>query len=63
MTKKTDYVAWGLDDATPGDIDASLQKREEIFRRLTKRLDRLAVIMLLSTIAQLALIYEIYTQL
>ena len=63
MTKKTDYVAWGLDDATPGDIDASLQKREEIFRRLTKRLDRLAVIMLLSTIAQLALIYEIYTRL
>lgn len=63
MTKKTDYVAWGLDDATPGDIDASLQKREEIFSRLTKRLDRLAVIMLLSTIAQLALIYEIYTRL
>ena len=63
MTKKTDYVAWGLDDATPGDIDASLQKREEIFRRVTKRLDRLAVIMLLSTIAQLALIYEIYTRL
>ena len=63
MTKKTDYVAWGLDDATPSDIDASLQKREEIFRRVTKRLDRLAVIMLLSTIAQLALIYEIYTRL
>ena len=63
MTKKTDYVAWGLDDATPNDIDASLQKREEIFRRVTKRLDRLAVIMLLSTIAQLALIYEIYTRL
>lgn len=63
MTKKTDYVAWGLDDATPGDIDASLEKREEIFRRVTKRLDRLAVIMLLSTIAQLALIYEIYTRL
>ena len=63
MTKKTDYVAWGLDDATPGDIDTALEKREEIFRRLTKRLDRLAVIMLLSTIAQLALIYEIYTRL
>ena len=63
MTKKTDYVAWGLDDATPGDIDTSLEKREEIFRRVTKRLDRLAVIMLLSTIAQLALIYEIYTRL
>ena len=63
MTKKTDYVAWGLDDATPSDIDTSLQKREEIFRRVTKRLDRLAVIMLLSTIAQLALIYEIYTRL
>ena len=63
MTKKTDYVAWGLDDATPSDIDASLQKREEIFRRVTKRLDRLAVIMILSTIAQLALIYEIYTRL
>ena len=61
MSKKTDYVAWGLDEATPGIIDESMKKREDIFKKLTRRLDRLTFIVLLSTIAQLALIYQIYT--
>ena len=61
MTKKTDYVAWGLDDATPGDIDQALEKREKLFKQVTNRLDRLLLIVLLSTIVQLALVYQIYT--
>ena len=61
MTKKTDYVAWGLDDATPSDIDQALEKREKLFKQVTKRLDRLLLIMLLSTVVQLALVYQIYT--
>ena len=63
MNKKTDYIAWGLDEADPANIDESMVKREEIFKRVLKRLDRLTFIVLLSTIAQLALIYQIYTQL
>ena len=61
MTKKTDYVAWGLDDATPNDIDQALEKREKLFKQVTKRLDRLLLIVLLSTVVQLALVYQIYT--
>lgn len=63
MNKKTDYVAWGLDDATPNDIDESLAKREKLFKQVTNRLDRLTFLVLLSTVAQIALIYQIYTQL
>lgn len=63
MNKKTDYVAWGLDDATPSDIDESLAKREKLFKQVTNRLDRLTFLVLLSTVAQIALIYQIYTQL
>lgn len=63
MTKKTDYIAWGLDEADPVNIDDSMAKREEIFNRVLKRLDRLTFLVLLSTVAQLALIYQIYTQL
>ena len=61
MTKKTDYVAWGLDDATPSDIDQALEKREKLFKQVTKRLERLLLIVLLSTVVQLALVYQIYT--
>jgi hypothetical protein len=61
MTKKTDYVAWGLDDATPNIIDQALEKREKLFKQVTKRLDRLLLIVLLSTVVQLALVYQIYT--
>lgn len=61
MTKKTDYVAWGLDDAAPSNIDQALEKREKLFKQVTKRLDRLLLIVLLSTVVQLALVYQIYT--
>lgn len=60
MSKKTDYVAWGLDEATPGIIDESMKKREDIFKKLTRRLDRLTFLVLLSTVAQLVLVYQIY---
>ena len=63
MNKKTDYVAWGLDDATPNDIDESLEKRQKLFKQVTKKLDRLLLIVLLSTLAQLALVYQIYMSL
>ena len=63
MTKKTDYIAWGLDEADPANIDDSMAKREEIFNRVLKRLDRITLLVLVSTVAQLALIYQIYTQL
>jgi hypothetical protein len=61
MIKKTDYVAWGLDGATPSNIDQALEKREKLFKQVTKRLDRLLLIVLLSTVVQLALVYQIYT--
>jgi len=63
MNKKTDYIAWGLDEADPANIDDSMAKREEIFNRVLKRLDRITLLVLVSTVAQLALIYQIYTQL
>ena len=63
MTKKTDYVAWGLDDATPNDMNEALEKREKLFKQVTNRLDRLLLIVLLSTIVQLALVYQIYISL
>ena len=61
MTKKTDYVAWGLDDATPTDIDQALVKRKKLFKQVTNRLDILTLIVLLSTLVQLVLVYQIYT--
>ena len=63
MTKKTDYVAWGLDEATPTIIDETLEKRQQIFNKITSKLDRIAGIILLSTIAQVALIAVILTKL
>ena len=63
MNKKTDYIAWDLDEADPANIDDSMAKREEIFNRVLKRLDRITLLVLVSTVAQLALIYQIYTQL
>ena len=61
MTKKTDYVAWGLDDATPNDIDQALKKREKLYKQVLNRLDILTLIVLLSTLVQLVLVYQIYT--
>lgn len=60
---KIDYVAWGLDDATPGNIKESTVERQRIFKRISRRLDRIAFLLLVSTVAQVALIYTIYTQL
>lgn len=60
---KIDYVAWGLDDATPNNVDLSLASRTKIFKRITRRLDRLTFLVLVSTVAQVALVYTIYTQL
>lgn len=59
---KIDYVAWGLDDATPGNIDESMAERQRIFKRISRSLDRMAFLLLVSTVAQVALIYTIYTQ-
>ena len=61
MTKKTEYVVWGLDDATPSDINQALENRKKLFKQMMKRLDRLLLIVLLSTVVQLALVYQIYT--
>lgn len=63
MDKKTKYTAWGLDEPTPTTIEASLVERERIFKRITRRLDRMAFLLLLSTAIQVALIYAIYIKL
>lgn len=62
MNKKTDYVAWGLDDATPNDIDESLVKREKIFNKIKNKLDWIATLMLISTSVQVTLAYIILTK-
>ena len=62
MNKKTDYVAWGLDDATPGDIDESLANREKIFNKIKNKLDWIATLMLISTGVQVTLAYIILTK-
>lgn len=38
MSKKSEYVAWGLDDASPLDIDESLRKRKGLWRSLNFKL-------------------------
>lgn len=62
MNKKTDYVAWGLDDATPNDIDESMEKREKIFNKIKNKLDWIATLMLISTGVQVTLAYIILTK-
>lgn len=62
MNKKTDYVAWGLDDATPNDIDESLVKREKIFNKIKNKLDWIAILMLISTGVQVTLAYIVLTK-
>ena len=63
MNKKTDYVAWGLDDATPNDIDESLAKREQLFKKITGRLDRLLFFVAVTSIAQIILAAIIFAKL
>lgn len=55
MNKKTDYVAWGLDDATPNDIEEAKTKREKIFNKITNRLDYIGLLMLLSLVVNFTL--------
>lgn len=62
MTKKTDYVAWGLDDATPNDIDQALEKREKLFNQIKNKLDWIAALMLISAGVQVTLAYIILTK-
>ena len=62
MNKKTDYVAWGLDDATPNDIEEAKVKREKIFNKIKNKLDWIATLMLISTVVQVTLAYIILTK-
>jgi hypothetical protein len=62
MNKKTDYVAWGLDEATPGIIEESMEKREKIFNKIKNKLDWIATLMLISTGVQVTLAYIILTK-
>ena len=50
MSKKAEYVAWGLDDATPTDIDESLRKRKGLWRSLNFKL-WLIIILLTANLA------------
>ena len=62
INKKTDYVAWGLDDATPSDIDESLKKRKKLYNKIKNKLDWIATFMLVSTAVQVTLAYIILTR-
>lgn len=62
MNKKTDYVAWGLDDATPNDIEEAKVKRVKIFNKIKNKLDWIATLMLISTGVQVTLAYIILTK-
>lgn len=62
MSKKTDYVAWGLDEATPTIIDESLEKRERIVRKITGRLDYIGLLMLLSLVVNFTLALIVITK-
>ena len=58
---KTDYVAWGLDEPTPAILDESLKKRNKIYKRVTRKLDRITLLLLVSSAIQAAVLYKIYT--
>lgn len=62
MAKKDDrieHAAWGLDDAVPSTIDLALTSRKKLFKKITRRLDLLTFMMLVSSGVQLALIVTI----
>jgi hypothetical protein len=61
--ERIEHAAWGLDDAVPSTINQAMDSRKRLFKKITRRLDRLTFLVLVSTVAQLALIYTIYTQL
>lgn len=56
---KTDYVAWGLDEPSPAIMDESLDKRNKIFKRITRRLDFMMAFLVMSSVTQVALIVAI----
>jgi len=61
--ERIEHAAWGLDDAVPSTISQAMDSRKRLFKKITRRLDRLTFLVLISTVAQVALIYTIYTQL
>ena len=61
--ERIEHAAWGLDDAVPSTINQAMYSRKRLFKKITRRLDRLTFLVLVSTVAQVALIYTIYTQL
>jgi len=61
--ERIEHAAWGLDDAVPSTINQAMDSRKKLFKKITRRLDRLTFLVLVSTVAQVALIYTIYTQL
>jgi len=61
--ERIEHAAWGLDDAVPSTINQAMDSRKRLFKKITRRLDRLTFLVIVSTVAQVALIYTIYTQL
>ena len=61
--ERIEHAAWGLDDAVPSTINQAMDSRKRLFKKITRRLDRLTFLLLVSTVAQVALDYTIYTQL
>ena len=61
--ERIEHAAWGLDDAVPSTINQAMDSRKRLFKKITRRLDRLTFLLLVSTVAQVALVYTIYTQL
>ena len=61
--ERIEHAAWGLDDAVPSTINQAMDSRKRLFKKITRRLDRLTFLVLVSTVAQVALVYTIYTQL
>ena len=61
--ERIEHAAWGLDDAVPSTINQAMDSRKRLFKKITRRLDRLTFLVLVSTFSQVALIYTIYTQL
>jgi hypothetical protein len=51
MTKytKEDYVVYGLDDATPGIIDAATRRRKKMWARLEAKVSLMAVSLMIIT--------------
>ena len=62
MTKKQEFVVWGLDDAMPQVMEEATDKRKKLYKGIVNRLDRIAILMLISTVVQVTLAYIILTK-